>query len=68
MSDTSQQERDIIAEILRRHGLTDRQVEAGIKYYYKFCKRLDILDGKCVRMIVSMIKNMRDAILSDKNL
>jgi len=57
-----------IAKALREAGLTGRQVEAGLRYYRKFCRPLGIWDGKCVRMIVRMVKNMREAILSDKGL
>ena len=57
-----------IARVLREAGLTDRQVEAGLKYYRKFCRPLGIWDGKCARMIVRMVRNMREAVLSDKGL
>ena len=55
-----------LEKLLREAKLTDKQVEAGLKYYRKFCKPLGIYEGKCARMIIRMIKNMREAFLSDK--
>ncbi|MEM1820595.1 MAG: hypothetical protein QXU64_03270 [Thermofilaceae archaeon] len=47
---------------LRRRGLTDRQVEAGVRYYLNFCRPLGINLAKSVRMIVRMIENMKRSI------
>ncbi|MEM1820361.1 MAG: hypothetical protein QXU64_02085 [Thermofilaceae archaeon] len=47
---------------LRRRGLTERQIEAGIRYYLNFCKPLGINPAKSVRMIVRMIESMRRSI------
>lgn len=44
---------------LRRRGLTERQVKAGVKYYLNFCRKFDISPTRSVRMIVRMVENMR---------
>ena len=49
-----------LEKILREQGLTEKQVKAGIKYYLNFCKRHDINLAKSARMIVKMVKNMRE--------
>lgn len=49
-----------LKKILRERGLTNKQVEAGIKYYMNFCKRLDINIAKSVRMITKMVERMRE--------
>ena len=53
-------EKKRIEKILRERGLTEQQVEAGVRYYLKFCKPLDINTAKCLRMIERMVKNMRE--------
>lgn len=50
---------ETIERELRKRGLTEKQVEAGIKYYLNFCRKFDINPAKSVRMIVRMIENMR---------
>jgi len=49
-----------LEKILREKGLTDEQVKAGIKYYLNFCKPFDINLAKSIRMIVQMVKGMRE--------
>lgn len=49
-----------LERMLREHGLTEKQIKAGIKYYENFCKKHDINLAKSVRMIVKMVKNMRE--------
>jgi hypothetical protein len=51
-----------VEEELRRLGLTDRQVEAGMKYYLRFCVPLGISVHKSVRMIRRIVENMRGAL------
>ncbi|WP_304328209.1 hypothetical protein [Candidatus Culexarchaeum yellowstonense] len=45
---------------LRERGLTDRQVEAGVKYYRHFASKFDIPIPIAANMIVNMIRNMRE--------
>lgn len=54
------EEAERLAEALRRHGLTEAQVEAGVRYYLNFCRRHDINLAKSVRMIVKMVRRMRE--------
>jgi hypothetical protein len=49
-----------LEKILREKGLTEEQVKAGVKYYLNFCKRHDLNLAKSVRMIVQMVKGMRE--------
>ncbi|MEM1868575.1 MAG: hypothetical protein QXU90_00475 [Acidilobaceae archaeon] len=56
--ETVRNELKTLIEILRREGLTERQIEAGINYYLNFCKKHDINIAKSARMIVRMVKNM----------
>ncbi|MEM0096157.1 MAG: hypothetical protein QW660_05930 [Candidatus Bathyarchaeia archaeon] len=49
-----------LEKILREQGLTDEQVKAGVKYYLNFCKRHNLNLAKSVRMIVQMVKGMRE--------
>ncbi|MEM4480845.1 MAG: hypothetical protein QXG58_06355 [Candidatus Bathyarchaeia archaeon] len=49
-----------LEKILREQGLTEDQVKAGVKYYLNFCKRHDLNLAKSVRMIVQMVKGMRE--------
>jgi len=49
-----------LEKILREKGLTEEQIKAGIRYYLHFCKRHDLNFAKSVRMIVQMIKGMRE--------
>jgi len=51
-----------IEKELRERGFTERQIEAGIKYYLNFCSKFDINPAKSVRMIIRMIENMRNSI------
>jgi len=43
--------------------LTDRQVEAGVKYYINFASKFDIPVEKTARMVEKLITNMRKGIL-----
>jgi len=49
-----------LEKILREQGLTEEQVKAGVKYYLNFCKRHDLNLAKSVRMIVQMVRGMRE--------
>ncbi|MEM3389793.1 MAG: hypothetical protein QW491_10345 [Thermoproteota archaeon] len=49
-----------LEKILREQGLTEEQVKAGVKYYLNFCKRHNLNLAKSVRMIVQMVKGMRE--------
>ena len=49
-----------LEKILREKGLTEEQVKAGVKYYLNFCKRHNLNLAKSVRMIVQMVKGMRE--------
>lgn len=49
-----------LEKILREEGLTEEQVKAGVKYYLNFCKRHNLNLAKSVRMIVQMVKGMRE--------
>jgi len=49
-----------LEKILREKGLTEEQVKAGVKYYLNFCKRHDLNLAKSVKMIVQMVKGMRE--------
>jgi hypothetical protein len=49
-----------LEKILREKGLTEEQVKAGVKYYLNFCKRHDLNLAKSARMIVQMVKGMRE--------
>jgi predicted transcriptional regulator len=53
-----------IAEELRRMGFTERQVEAGVKYYLNFASKFDVTKPKALRMVVNMVRNMRSAVES----
>lgn len=53
-----------IAEELRRMGFTERQVEAGVRYYLNFASKFDVTKPKALRMISRMIENMRRAVES----
>lgn len=44
---------------LRRAGLANKQIEAGIKYYVNFCRRHDIGVVRASKMIKNMIKGMK---------
>jgi hypothetical protein len=55
-----EEEREL-AEVLRRRGLTERQVEAGLRYYERFASKFDIPPARAAKMIVKMVKNMRRA-------
>ena len=48
-----------LKEMLKKEGLTDKQIEAGLKYYVKFASKFDIPTWKATEMIVKMIRNMR---------
>jgi hypothetical protein len=54
-----------LREILKKKGLTDRQVEVGIKYYVNFASKFDIPPARAADMIVRMIENMRRAFEKD---
>ncbi len=54
------EEVQLLEKILREKGLTEEQVKAGVKYYLNFCKRHDLNLAKSVRMIVQMVKGMRE--------
>jgi len=49
-----------LEKILREKGLTEEQIKAGIRYYTNFCKRHDLNLAKSVRMIVQMVRGMRE--------
>lgn len=49
-----------LEKVLREQGLTEEQVKAGVKYYLNFCKRHNLNLAKSVRMIVQMVKGMRE--------
>jgi len=49
-----------LEKILREKGLTEKQVEAGVKYYLNFCKRHNINLAKSIRMIEKLIVKMRE--------
>jgi predicted transcriptional regulator len=53
-----------IAEELRRMGFTERQVEAGVKYYLNFASKFDVTKPKALRMVANMVRNMRSAVES----
>jgi hypothetical protein len=50
-----------LKEILKEKGLTDKQIEAGVKYYVKFASKFDIPPARAADMIVRMVENMRRA-------
>jgi len=45
----------------REAGLTEKQVEAGLKYYRNFCRPLDINVAKSRRMFLKNIKMMKES-------
>jgi len=49
-----------LEKVLREQGLTEEQVKAGVKYYLNFCKRHDLNLAKSVRMIIQMVRGMRE--------
>jgi len=61
LSKTEEQKISWLKKELQREGLTDEQVEAGIKYYKNFCKKFDINIAKSKRMFINNIENMKEA-------
>lgn len=53
----------ILKSLLRQRGLTDRQIEAGRKYYVNFAYKFGIPPLNASRMIVAMVRNMKKGIL-----
>ena len=53
-------ETEKLKTILRERGLTNRQIEAGIRYYRNFASKFDIPIPIAANMIVKMIEGMRE--------
>ena len=52
----------VIVAGLKEHGLTERQIVAGLKYYRKMLSRFEkyqLSPGKAVKPIVRNIENMK---------
>lgn len=53
-------ETEKLKTVLRERGLTNRQIEAGIRYYRNFASKFDIPIPIAANMIVKMIEGMRE--------
>jgi len=54
-------------EILREEGLTEKQIEAGVKYYINFCLKFDIPPKKGARMFIECIRNMERGLTNGRS-
>jgi len=50
---------ELLRQILRSKGLTEKQIEAGVKYYINFASKFEIPVYDASKMVVNMIENMR---------
>jgi len=50
---------ETLKKLLREKGLTEEQVEAGVRYYLNFASKFDIPPARAANMVVKMVEEMR---------